>query len=431
MNKFSNVAHPQTNMNPGINAHDINKTIITGQQIGLLGGPLYTTYKVLGAIHLAHQLNGTALYWLETNDADFNEINHIDYLDNEDQLKTLTWDINTNGYSCGYIEVDEKLEKLLETFFASIRQTEFTPMLKKMVLDCYRRGRTLVDASLSLAEELFGHYNIRFFTPFDLEFKKFSQPILRKEAMHTPDGQQCNCFCMLGKQRKALFREGSCFYTRDKLPIKLTAAELVPNVKTRCICQDAFFHTHTYVAGPNEINYITELDPLYEFHGIKKANLQPRMSISLLEPKVKRLLAKTGVSTDEILQNAKDVLLKKEIGKESGLNFNEILKNSNNLTAEFLEKLQTLGIEEIEIKAIRRTLQNEIKKSIGQMRSRAKDKASQLLKQTAFISDNLKPFDKKQERVFNIIYYMNLYGGKKFIDWLYKHYDPAMKTLEI
>ncbi|MCP5106082.1 MAG: bacillithiol biosynthesis BshC, partial [bacterium] len=63
-------------------------TVVTGQQIGLLGGPLYTVYKVLGAAHLAGKLNGNAVYWLETNDADFNEINHIDYLDAQGQLKT-------------------------------------------------------------------------------------------------------------------------------------------------------------------------------------------------------------------------------------------------------------------------------------------------------------------------------------------------------
>ena len=152
-----------------------------------MGGPLYTTYKVLGAIHLAGQLNGAAIYWLETNDADFNEINHIDYLDDQGQLKTLTWNIDTHGYATGYIEVDETLEKLLETFFSTIRQTEFTPGLKKMVLDCYRKGRILADASQDLAEVLFGHFKIRFFTPFDWEFKKFSQRILRREAVRTLD----------------------------------------------------------------------------------------------------------------------------------------------------------------------------------------------------------------------------------------------------
>lgn len=427
MNKTLNDTSTQTDAH----VHRECKNIITGQQIGLLGGPLYTTYKVLGAIRLAKQLNGAAIYWLETNDADFNEINHIDYLDDQGQLKTLTWDIDTHGYASGYIEVDETLEKILETFFSTIRQTEFTPGLKKMVLDCYRRGRSLAEASQDLAEELFGHFKIRLFTPFDWEFKKFSQRILRREAVRTLDGQQCNCFCMLGKQRKALFRDNRCFLTRDKMPINLLTSELVPNVKTRSICQDAFFKTHTYVAGPGEIKYLAELDPVYEYHGIKKAAIQPRMSITLLEPKVKRLLEKTGITTEKILQSTREELLKTEMGKETGLAFNEILENAATLAAEFLEKLQALGIEEAEIKSLRKTLQDEIKKTIGQMRSRTKGKVGQQLKQVAFLSDNLKPFGKRQERVFNIIYYMNLFGGKKFIDWLYDQYDPSREFLEI
>lgn len=407
------------------------RTIVTGQQIGLLGGPLYTTYKVLGAVHLARQLNGSSVYWLETNDADFNEINHIDYLDDQGQLKNLTWDIDTHGYACGYIEVDETLEILLETFFLSIRQTEFTPGLRKMALHCYRRGRTLAEASLDLAEELFGHFKPQFFVPFDRDFRKFSQPILRKEALRTPDGQQCNCFCMMGKQRKALFRNGGYFNTRDKMPVNLATCELAPNVKTRGVCQDAFFHTDTYVAGPGEIKYLAELDPVYEFHGVKKAGIQPRMSITLIEPKVKRLLKKIGFSVEDILQFTREEVLKKAIASETGLTFNEITDNANSLTMEFLGKLQTLGLNDTEMKPLRKLLQEEVKKTIGQLRSRTKGKASQILKDAAFLSDNLQPFGKKQERVFNIIYYLNLFGGKKFIDWLYEHYDPALEMLEI
>ncbi len=407
------------------------ETIVTGQQIGLLGGPLYTTYKVLGAVHLARKINGTAVYWLETNDADFNEINHIDYLDDQGQLTTLTWDIDSHGYACGYIEVDEVLEKLLGTFFSTLRQTEFTPDLKKMVLHCYRQGRTLVEASLDLAEELFGHFNLRLFVPFDRDFKIFSQSILRKEARRTPDGQQCNCFCMVGKQRKALFRKGACFHTRDKMPVNLETCELLPNVNTRSVCQDAFFQTGTYVAGPGEIKYLAELDPVYEFHGVKKAVVQPRMSITLIEPKVKRLLKKIGFSTEEIILFTREELLKKAIANETGLNFKEIHVSANTLIEEFLGKMQVIGLNEAEIKPLRKTLQEEVKKSIGQVRSRAKDKVGQLLKDAAFLSDNLKPFGKKQERVFNIIYYMNIFGGRKFIDWLCEHYNQTLEILEI
>ena len=96
------------------------KRYVTGQQLGLLGGPLYTTYKVLGALHYAEKNRGEAVYWLETNDADFNEINQIHYIDSDKNLRSLKWEIDSKGYSCGRIQVDEKLVSILNEFFNTI-----------------------------------------------------------------------------------------------------------------------------------------------------------------------------------------------------------------------------------------------------------------------------------------------------------------------
>lgn len=406
-------------------------TIITGQQIGLLGGPLYTTYKVLGAIHLAREINGTAIYWLETNDADFNEINHIDYLDAGGQLRTLTWDIDSHGYSCGYIEVDDMLVNLLETFFSTIRKTEFTPALRRIALNCYAKGLTLADASERLAVELFNHFNIRIFTPFDREFRKFTQLMLRKEARRTPEGEQCNCFCLVGKQRKTLFKQGTCYVTREKMPVHLTKSVLLPNVKTRSVCQDAYFHAHTYVAGPGEVKYLPELDPVYEYHGVKKAAVQPRMSVTLVEPKVKRLMQKMEIDLEGIFEYTREELVKEVMEELVGFDFKEALKRAEKLTGELAEKLQATGLESMEIKPLRKALQGELKVAFGKMRAREKAKHEKVLKNIRFLSDSLKPFGKKQDRVFNIFYYMNLYGGKAFINWLYDFYDTDREILEI
>ena len=108
--------------------------IVTGQQIGLLGGPLYTTYKVLGAIHLARKLGGKAVYWLETNDTDFHEINHLDGLDADGQLRSFAWEMDSQGVSCGLLEIDAALRDTLTRFFDALRQTEFTPALREMAL---------------------------------------------------------------------------------------------------------------------------------------------------------------------------------------------------------------------------------------------------------------------------------------------------------
>jgi uncharacterized protein YllA (UPF0747 family) len=406
-------------------------TIVTGQQIGLLGGPLYTTYKVLGAVHLAGQINGNAVYWLETDDADFNEINHIDYPDAEGHLRTLTWDINSRGYSCGFIEVDESLVDLLETFFSTVRQTEFTPQLRDMALDCYFPGQTLGEASQQLAVELFGHFDLRIFTPFEKEFREFSRAILMKEAERTPEGEQCNLFCMQGKQRKAVFKKDGGFQLRDGSVVDLSRYDLVPNVNTRSVCQDVYFHTHTYVAGPGEVKYLSELEPVFQFHGVKNADVRSRMSISLIEPRVRRLMNKTGLSLEQILESTREELIKEILKKKNIFDFNEALQRGNNLTEEYLGKLEGLGLETATIKSLRKLLRQEVKNVLGKLRAKEKEKHRRLLTDVGYLSDNLRPFGKPQERVFNIFYYMNLFGGKNFVAWIYDRYDWERKVLEI
>lgn len=407
------------------------KTVVTGQQIGLLGGPLYTVYKVLGAVYHAGKSNGEAVYWLETNDADFNEINHIDFLDARGQLRTLTWDIHSRGYSCGFIDVDSKLVKLLEEFFAAIRQTDFTPVLREMALDCYTSGRTLGDASQMLAEELFGQYDLRIFTPFEEEFRVFSQKILRREAGRTPEGDQCNCFCMVGKQRKTLFKKEGRYQLRDGTEVELSVHDLVPNVKTRSVCQDAYFHTNTYVAGPGEVKYLAQLAPVFQFHGVRPAAVQPRMSIYLIEPRVQRLMKRTTLSLRRIVESSREDLIKSVLKDEASFDFNKILQAGNDYTDEYLGKLETMGFAAQDIKKFRKFLREEVKKLTGNLRAVEKEEHQRLLADVGSLSDNLKPFGKKQDRVFNIFYYMNLFGGKDFIHKLYENYNPHREIMEI
>ncbi|MGE5342090.1 MAG: bacillithiol biosynthesis protein BshC [Candidatus Omnitrophota bacterium] len=409
----------------------MNQTIVTGQQIGLLGGPLYTTYKVLGAIVLARQQGGKAVYWLETNDADFHEINHVDYLDAGNQLRTLSWNINSHGFSCGYIAVDATLTEMLGHFFDSLRQTEFTGELRDLVLGCYSPGRTLADASRMLASELFGDFDLRLFTPFEDTFRTFSQPILLTEAARTPEGEQCNLFCLIGQQRKAVFKRNGRFVLRDGTAVNLSDHILVPNVKTRSVCQDAFFHTHTYVAGPGEVAYLSKLGPDYRFHGVRQAAIQPRMSLTLLEPRVRRLLRRNHLTPEEILGVAKETLVKQVLKKETNYDCKENMEIAGRFTDEYLERLETLGFEESDIKALWRSLHNEVKRLCGKMRAREKEENHRLLEDAAYLSDNLWPYAKPQERVFNIFYYMNLFGGKAFIRHLYDQYDFNRNIMEV
>ena len=407
----------------------MENAVITGQQIGLLGGPLYTTYKVLGAIHYGREVGEEHIYWMENNDADFQEINHIDYIDADGVLRTLRWDIDSQGYSCGFIEINDSLVSLLNTFFDTIRQTEFTPSLRALALDCYVPGRTLGDASCRLASALFKHFGVILFDPSTPLFKTFIKKFLLREAERTPVGEQCNLFCMIGKRRMAVFKDEQGFYLRDGARVALEDYDLVPNVKTRNVCQDAFFDTHTYIAGPGEIKYIRELDPIYEYHGVRKAEVLPRMSMTLLEARALRLLKKHDLSLEEALSTPRSKLLKKVLKKNTGFDYKELTLQSRQLTKEFLESLAKLGVDIR--KTTERTIHQAIKENLGEHRAHEKTRVQKELESAGLLSDLLLPHGERQERVFNMFYYMNLYGGLAFIDWLYERYDPSLKTLEV
>ncbi len=406
----------------------MEKNVITGQQIGLLGGPLYTTYKVLGAIQYARQIDGKHIYWLENNDADFHEINHIEYVNANGELRTLTWDIDSHGYSCGLIEIDMYLIDILNEFFDTLRQTEFTPDLKALTLHCYVPGRTLGKAACMLAQELFSRFGIELFSPSQKTFKAFIKKFLLREAERTQSGEQCNLFCMIGKKRMAVFKDDQGYYLRDGTRVHLKDCDLVPNVKTRNVCQDAYFDTHTYIAGPGEIEYIKELDPIYEFHGVRKAQVIPRMSITLLESKVLRSLKKYHITLQDVFELEKPELIRQTLKEQTGFDYKTLNQQAQQLTKDYVRELQAIGIE---LGKAEKQVYQIVKEYLGKLRAQEKAKSQNTLKAVENLSDLLRPFGKKQERVFNIFYYMNLYGRLEFIDWLYEHYDASLKTLEI
>ncbi len=401
---------------------------ITGQQIGLLGGPLYTTYKVLGTVNIAEKRKGIAVYWLETNDADFNEINHIVFPGMDGELKRLVWDIPSNGFSTGLLVIDKSLIDILTNFFNSLRQTEFTPLLRSIVFDSYREGSLLKDASRLLAERLYGRFDIRIFDPTEKEFREFSRPILLKEAGKTLTGGQCNLFCMMGSRRLAVFKTASGYRLRDGTEIVPDDYELVPNVKTRNLCQDAFFNTDTYIAGPGEIIYISDLDDQYRYHNIKKADILPRISLTLIEPKVKRLLRKYNLEAGDVIGTGIDDFRKKLVTASGGSDWGSIKKESERLTNAYLNGLSDLNLP---ARNIRKDIIRSVKEMVGTGRKAEKERMTGVIRDSEYLSNSLFPNGQKQERVFNLFYYLNLYGGTALIDRILENYNRDPGTLEL
>jgi uncharacterized protein YllA (UPF0747 family) len=336
--------------------------------------------------------------------------------------------VDTGGFSCGYIPVDAALVEILQTYFATIHQTEWTGDLKEMVLSCYRKGYTLGESSRLLAEKMFHGFPLKIFDPMDESFRAFSKTFLINDAEGTPDGAQCNLFCIINKKRLAVFKKDGGYVLRDGEPVDLSQHDLVPNVKTRNVCQDAFFKNRYYVAGPGEVSYISELDDQYRFHRVRKAEVRPRMSVTLLEPRVIRSLRQLDMEWKEFLNVSGQELANRKLGEISDYDFSRARELSGKWTEAYVEKLNSLSLE---TKKIRKNLQKMVKESLGEKRAGIKVRHKKIVSDILYLSGNLFPFGKRQERVFNIFYYMNLFGGTGFLLWLYEKYDDKKSFLEI
>ena len=105
---FSEISDIISNQYANLNASDLttqnikklsNKktlAVVTGQQLGILGGPLYTFYKIITAIKLSQYLseryndyNFVPIFWLEGDDHDFNEVRTIKIVDDSNSLLTI------------------------------------------------------------------------------------------------------------------------------------------------------------------------------------------------------------------------------------------------------------------------------------------------------------------------------------------------------
>ncbi len=415
--------------------------VITGQQIGLLGGPLYTTYKVLGAAKLAEESGFQAVYWLETNDADFEEINHLDFINSSGETKRLVWEKKTGGTTSGSILIDDTLVDLLENFFSSLPQTDATADLRAMTLGIYQNGRAFGDASEALARELFGFLPLVFFRPDQKEFRDFSKPYLLREAARTEEGSQANAFILdtrNGKSlRRAIFKKNGAFQTREGESVDPEKFTLLPNVKTRNVCQDAYFASLisgngkkplAYVAGPGEIAYLKEMSGSYAFHQVEPAEVVPRMSATLLEPKTKRLLEKSGLGLNQILNGDSESLRKKIMALATGEDLEASKVKAESAFRGFVKEIGGLGFD---AGRIEKDVYETLKHVVGKKRLELKQKSDLDLKRLEELLKPLKPRGEKQERIFNLFQFMNLRGGKDFVKELYRRYAWGETVLEI
>ncbi len=438
--------------------------IVTGQQLGLFTGPLYTLYKTITAIKLAEKLtseypefNFVPVFWVEGEDHDFEEVNHTYTIAPANQLVKIEYllgdkPLEKNVGAVGNIVIDQFIDKTLAAFESNLQETEFKAVLISEIRAHYKTGTTFSKAFLGLMNRYFEDSGLIFLNPMHPEFKKIVRPIFQKEISSITKTSQLviDRSAELEEQYHAQIKSKPLnlfmFHKEGRYHIEprendfslkgtrhfLSKEEIAsladhspelfsPNVVLRPICQDTLLPTLAYVAGPSEIAYFAQLKPVYEYYNIPMPIIYPRVTATILEEKSRNVLEKYQIELEQIFSGIEPTLMR--ISEQvSEVKVDALFESLSKTIHETIQEAR-FGIQQIDA-----TLAGSVDSTIAKIDTylavlKEKTQKAQLKKQDISVRQVekavliLRPNNNFQERVLNVTYFMNKYGPD-FVKWL-------------
>jgi len=443
--------------------------VVTGQQTGLFGGPLFTLYKALTAIKLAARLNRTCegcyvpVFWLASDDHDFREANHVCILDRENIPRRIAYE----GYSTdarvpiSELLVKEEISDCLQELDESTSPSEFKAEILDELAAAYAPGSGFAGAFGTWLTRLFKAFGLILIDPSDARVKALAREVFRQEIEERSPSTETvldasarlqaagypvqvqlhrgrlNLF-YVSDERHAVeiaddgFRvkgENLEFSRAELLQVLETKPEaLSPNVILRPIYQDAVLPTVAYVAGPAEIAYFAQLKGVYERFGLPMPIIFPRKSVTLLERHIDKILERYALTVPDfwgdveplitrIVQAQLPEALEKQIESVVAC-VNKDLRVLEEAVTEFEPTLKST------VANTRNRISGQIEhlnKKITQAYKKRNDVIAQQLHKA---QNNLFPNHKLQERELNVVPYLFKYGFE-LVDRLYEAIDIA------
>jgi bacillithiol biosynthesis cysteine-adding enzyme BshC len=311
--------------------------VVTGQQVGLFGGPAYTIFKAVTAARLAEQLNregipAVPIFWLATEDHDIAEVNHGWTFDRSVTPVKLEAATRSAGGPAGKAILEEvPLGELSKTLDGFAYKSEVLAAVER----AYRPGATLGEAFLQFVRELLEPLGLIFLDPLSASFRKIVAPLLAETASRAPDimgavlqrgreleragyhaqvfadAETSPIFLLDGDQRVTLrLRDGQFAnkhksYTAEYLADR--AVDISPNALLRPIMQDFALPTVAYVGGPAEVAYMAQCQPVYHELLGRMPVIVPRNGFTLLDDHTLRLLDRYHLDAADVLDHRETV----------------------------------------------------------------------------------------------------------------------------
>jgi len=298
----------------------ITFTVVTGHQLNLFTGPLYFLYKIITTIKLTQELkrkypkyNFVPVYWMATEDHDFDEINFFNF-----QGKKIQWNPDEpNSGAVGH-RPTAGLQQVFQAFGNKLGNSGHARTLKQFFEKAYLERSNLADATRNLANTLFGEYGLVIVDGDDRDLKRLLIPYAERDILNKTGFQnvgrtisqlqelpkkygiqvnprEINYFYLAPGIRERLIEKEGRFYvnetaiefSKDQLLAELKdyPERFSPNVVMRPLYQEVILPNLCYIGGGGELAYWLELKSMFDSMGVTFPILSLRNSALLLDQK--------------------------------------------------------------------------------------------------------------------------------------------------
>jgi bacillithiol biosynthesis cysteine-adding enzyme BshC len=430
--------------------------VVTGQQAGLFGGPLFTLLKAVTALKLAarisreHQVPAIPVFWIDAEDHDWDEVRTCTVFD--EALATRTAALPpAQGHEPRRVAdrlLDTPVSAVLDELAGVLPATEFRPELLETLRATYAPGASPVDAFARLLERTLGDRGLVVFDSSDVAAKALARDVFVRELsapgetgrraalaadslvahgyhaqVHaTPDTA---ALFVLDGGRRAIRKSGQQLAVDGDAADKEGVDTFVerarqhperfsPNVLLRPVVQDTLFPTVCYVSGPNELAYLAQLGGVYEHFGVPMPLVYPRATATIVDSAALRFLTRYNLPF-EAYQAQDEAALNDLLASQMPASIEEAFQEASHAIDSGMSRLaQTVPALDPTLEGAARSahgrMQHDLQTLRGKMIQAAKRRDDTLRRQFTRTRALTFPNGQLQEREIGFVSFLNQYG---------------------
>ncbi|GEN44813.1 bacillithiol biosynthesis cysteine-adding enzyme BshC [Alkalibacillus haloalkaliphilus] len=433
--------------------------VIGGQQTGVLTGPLYTIHKIISIIIQAKEQREhlgcpvVPVFWMAGEDHDFLEVDHIFTYSNQRLNKTRVNDQQPFDYKLPIskrVLPQEEAQQFIDDVFETFQETEHTKSVYQLVQDAVAKSETYVDFFAYLTQQLFALEGLVLVDADDANLRKLERPYFLQMVENRRDlaAQVTKQLNELADDNYHVNLDASLsdahlfyHYEGERLLLEVTKEgqfqskggevsfseselkQLVDehpelfsnNVVTRPLMQELVFPVLSFVGGPGEIAYWAALKGAFKALNLKLPIVTPRLSLTLMKRNHQSLIEHYQMDEESVINEGSYHFKMNWLTRQSKYPVKETVEEVKKQLEVVHQPLQSIaqGVSS-DIEALTKTNLKQIEDEIDYVEKRIMSELNKQHEQTVKQFDELNEFYNPsgglQERMWNIVYWLNEYG---------------------